>query len=212
MLKKYFSLNHWIVLAIILVFELCATLLLKSTLLTEKVLYNSLIDQMTLEDINAFSSTIRSNVWMMVVLGVTQRIGEIVLISVCISIGTLLFRYKIYFRQILKIVILSFLVFTISRLPLIITLISGNVEKFEDLTYMPNLSLADWFRPEILPDWGLYPLQLINVYQVVFVLLMAAGFNLVDQKGLPKWLGLILLTYGTGLAITVVLTAFATAV
>lgn len=212
MLKKYFSLNHWIVLGIIIVFELIVNLLLKSTLLTEKVLYNSLVEQMTLEDISAFSSTIRSNAWMMIVFGVAQRIGEIVLIAVCISIGTLLFRYNIQFRQILKVVILSFLVFTVSRLPLFITLISGNVEKFEDLTYMPNLSLADWFRPENLPEWGLYPLQLINVYQFVFVLLMAAGLNLVDQRGIPKWLGLILLTYGTGLAITVVLTAFATAI
>lgn len=212
MLKKYFSLNHWIVLGIIIVFELIVNLLLKSTLLTEKVLYNSLVEQMTLEDISAFSSTIRSNAWMMIVFGVVQRIGEIVLIAVCITIGTLLFRYNIQFRQILKVVILSFLVFTVSRLPLFITLISGNVEKFEDLTYMPNLSLADWFRPENLPEWGLYPLQLINVYQFVFVLLMAAGLNLVDQRGIPKWLGLILLTYGTGLAITVVLTAYATAI
>lgn len=212
MLKKYFSLNHWIVLGIIIAFELIVNLLLKATLLTEKVLYNSLVEQMTLEDISAFSSTIRSNAWMMIVFGVAQRIGEIVLIAVCITIGTLLFRYNIQFRQILKVVILSFLVFTVSRLPLFITLISGNVEKFEDLTYMPNLSLADWFRPENLPEWGLYPLQLINVYQFVFILLMAAGFNLADQRGIPKWLGLILLTYGTGLAITVVLTAFATAI
>ncbi|HNR07535.1 MAG TPA: hypothetical protein PKM27_09490 [Saprospiraceae bacterium] len=212
MLKKYFSFNHWIVLGIIILVELIVNLLLKATLLTEKVLYNSLVEKMTLEDISSFSSTVRSSAWMLVVFGVAQRIGEILLISVCISIGTLLFRYDIQFRQILKVVILSFLVFTVSRLPLLITLLSGKVEKFEDLSFMPNLSLADWFRPENLPEWGLYPLQLINVYQFLFILLMAAGFNRIDPRGIPKWLGLILLTYGTGLAITVVLTAFATAI
>ena len=89
MLKKYFSLNPWIILGIIVVFELVLSLLLKSTLLTEKVLYNSLVEQMTLEDISTFSSSIQSSAWLFVAFGVVQRILEMVLIAVCITTGAL---------------------------------------------------------------------------------------------------------------------------
>ena len=210
MLKKYFSLNPWIILGIIVVFELVLSLLLKSTLLTEKVLYNSLVEQMTLEDISTFSSSIQSTAWLFVAYGVIQRILEMVLISVCITTGALLFRYNITFRQIISVVILAFLVFTVSRIPIFISLLSGNVEKFEDLTYIPMLSLAEWIGPDAVPEWALYPLQLFNLYQLIFILLMAAGFNLKEPRGYFRWLALTLITYGIGLAIIVVITGFIT--
>ena len=208
MLKKYFSLNPWIIFGVIVLFELALSLLLKSTLLSEKVLYNSLVEQMTLEDISTFSSSIQSTAWLFVVYGVVQRVLEMVLIAVCITTGVLLFRYQISFRQVLGVVVLSFIVFTLSRVPIFFNLFSGNVERFDDLTYIPMLSLAEWIGPDAIPQWALYPLQLLNIYQLLFVLLLVAGFNLKDNRGYFKWLALTLVTYGIGLTIISVITGF----
>lgn len=208
MLKKYFKLNTWLILGLILVAELIYNMVIKTYLFSDKVVYNSLAEQLTLEQINTALVGIRSNTVLIFFLALLQPLAEIGLITVCIAVGTLLFKYNVTFKQVFDVVVKSFFIFTLSRLPIFVNLVFFDVEKFGDLNYIPQFSLAEWFGETSVPPWSLYPLQLLNIFQLGFILLLTAGFNLLDQRGFGKWFLLTLCTYGVGLAIMVILTGF----
>lgn len=208
MLKKYFQINTWVILGVILVSELIYNIAIKSYLFTDKVVFNSLAEQLTMEQINTAMVGVRSNSILIYIIALIQPLAEIGLIAVCITVGTLLFRYTITFKQIFSVVVKSFLIFTLAHLPILYSLVFRGVEKLEDIAYIPQFSLAEWFGETSFSPWALYPMQLMNVFQLCFILLLAAGLNLVDSRGFGKWLLLTLCTYGVELAILVMLTGF----
>jgi len=208
MLKKYFNINTWLVLVVILVVELIYNFVIENYLFTDKVVFNSLADQLTMEQINSAMVGVRSNSILIYIISVIQPIVEMGLIAVCINIGTLLLRYQINFKQIFGVVVKSFLIFSLAHLPILFSLVFKGVEKLEDIKYIPQFSLAEWVGESSISPWALYPMQLINLFQLAFILLLAGGLNLVDYRGFGKWFLLTLGTYGVELAIMVMLTGF----
>jgi len=208
MLKKYFQINTWVILVLILVTELIYNMVIERYLFTDKVVFNSLAEQLTMEQINTAMVGVRSNSILIYVVALVQPLVEIALIAICINIGTLLVRYSIKFKQIFGIVVKSFLVFTLAHLPIMFSLFFRDVEKLEDINYIPQFSLAEWIGEASITPWALYPLQLINLFQLGFILLLTAGLNYADPRGYGKWFLLTLCTYGVELAIMVLLTGF----
>lgn len=208
MLKKYFQLNTWIVLSIIILIELIFNAVLKEYVLNTKVMYNSLAEQMTLEDIETAAATVRSNSFLLMLAAGVQNVVEIFLITVSINIGILLMRYEISFKQIFNVVTKAFIVFSISRLLLMVGYAYFGVESIEDLNYIPKLSIFELFKAQTLPEWAVFPLQTINIFQILFIILIPVGLNIIQKRGWFKWLLLVLSTYGVALAAYVMLITF----
>lgn len=208
MLRKYFQINTWVILTIIILLDLIFNLIIKSYLFTDKVVYNSMAEQVTLEEINTVMTSLRSNGILFLLLATVNKVVEMLLIAVCITIGTLLLKYQVTFKQIWSVVVKSYIVFALSTLPLLIAILFFGIERFADLNFIPLFSLAELIGESSIPSWALYPLQLINIFQLGFVLMVVTGLNLVDQRGFVKWSLLVASTYGLGLLIIATLTSF----
>jgi hypothetical protein len=210
-IKKYFSLPNWWFLILILLVEMSFNLVLKSNLFNQHVLFNSLAEQMTIEEINQFSTSFQSNSILILLISLVQPLLEILMIAVTINIGTLLLKYPLDFKAILSIVTKSFLVFSLARIVFMMTLSYRGVRSMDEINFIPQWSLADLIGPSSIPSWALYPMQLANVFQILFVGLLAAGLNLLLPRSWARWLLTVIATYGVGLSILVLLIAFLTA-
>ncbi len=166
---------------------------------------------MTIEEINQISTSFQSNSVLILFISLFQPLIEILLIAVAINIGTLLLHYPLDFKAILRVVTKSFLVFSLARIVFIITLSYMSIRHMDELDFIPQWSLADLIGTKSIPAWALYPLQLANVFQVLFIFLLAAGLNVLLPRGWFRWLLTVIVTYGIGLLIVVLLIGFLTA-
>jgi hypothetical protein len=79
-----------------------------------------------------------------------------------------------------------------------------------DLQTFYPLSLLNLIDTESIPQWSLYPIQLLNVFEVVYWCILAYGIALVAKERWPKMLGLVASSYGVGLFVWVVFITFIT--
>ncbi|MFN7116646.1 MAG: hypothetical protein ACK4TA_07575 [Saprospiraceae bacterium] len=205
MLKRYFQMNTWIVLGLIILIELIFNLMVQKYALNEATLYNSLANELTIEEIDNVSKLTHSYAWTTYLWAPLSIITQIFLIAICLTIGALLLRYEIRFKAIFGIVTKAFAIFALARLMLMGAYMYFGVNQLADLDYISKLSLYTLLNDRPLPDWAVMPLQTINLFQIAFILLLALGLNLLLKRGVTRWIPFVLGTYGTGLAISLVL-------
>lgn len=208
MLKKYFQTDTRVVIALIVLVEIAFNLIVQKYALRQDILYNTLASDLTVEEIDKLSQTAHSYSWTNFVWAPLSILVQIFLVAVCINIGTLLLRYQIRFKEIFGIVARAFAVFAIARLLLIGAYFYFGVNDLSDLDYVSQLSLYAILDHQALPDWTVFPLQTVNLFQIAFILLLALGLNTLQHRGMKRWIPFVLGTYGTGLAIFVVLFIF----
>jgi hypothetical protein len=79
-----------------------------------------------------------------------------------------------------------------------------------DIQYFYPLSVLNFFDRNALEIWWIYPLQLVNVFEVLYFLMLAYGLFMVTRASYARMLGLVVCTYGTGLFIWTVSVMFLT--
>lgn len=133
------------------------------------------------------------------------------LIAMCLSVGVLLGNLKISFNKLFQIALIAEAVFL---LPAFIKIIWFMLIKtdygLEDLQYFYPLSLLSIFDVEKLAQWWIYPLQLLNFFELVYWFVLSYGLHMVLKKSVKDMLGVVLSTYGVGLLLWVVLVTFLT--
>lgn len=210
MLRKYFQLDTRIVLAVLILIELAFNLVLQYYAVNDEVLYNSLAQELTIEEVESTIRMTHSSAWGVFLWAPLSILAQLFFITVCINIGTLLLRYDIRFKEIFGVVTKAFIIFAIARLLLIAMYTSFGVNQLSDLDFLSRFSLYSVLNKEALPDWAIFPLQKINLFQMLFILLLAIGLNTLQHRGTRRWIPFVLATYGTGLIISIVLIIFLT--
>ena len=79
-----------------------------------------------------------------------------------------------------------------------------------DLQLFYPLSLLNLFEPGTLEQYLLYPLQVLNLFEVAYWFALAYGVARVINASLERGFGLVMASYGSGLALWVVLVMFLT--
>ncbi|MDO5664047.1 MAG: hypothetical protein Q4G63_02165 [Bacteroidia bacterium] len=188
-----------------------STVFSKELLGTEQLVYNTLAEQLTTQQIQ---EVIRmNNVWgwvYYIVLPIILYL-KILLIAIVLSIGTFFFIQKIKFSQLLNIVLKAEFIFL---LPMVFNTAWFYFFKkeytLEELqNYMP-LSLESLFGYENFERWYIYPLQTANLFEVaywiVLTLLLAKALQVNKQKSFT----IVASSYGVGLIIWVAAIMFLT--
>lgn len=168
-------------------------------------------ERMTMDEINTLLISFKSNAFLLILFSLLQPLIGILLTAICINIGTLLLKIQLSFKDILQVVARAFFVFSLTRIIYIFSFFFLNVHRVEDLNAVSFWSLSDWIDLTTLPSWVNYPLQYVNAFQLAFILLMAYGLNVLNSRGLNRWVGLVLSTYGIGLIIMILMISFLTA-
>lgn len=169
--------------------------------LNEIFFYNYLGGSLSADGIKEYLGMRAHYMWFSYALLPVFVVIKIFLTAACIYSGALYFRLSLSWNQTVRITLVAEL-----------ALIAGNVLKFFWLLYAPPandkmyfyffpFSLTQFFRPGDLATYWWYPLQTINLFELAYWLLLAAGLKTFLGGSFKKMLGLVLATYGLALLI-----------
>lgn len=180
------------------------SLITNDLILTDAVYYRSLGEQLTTERIRDVLALQERYVWIgyaLTPLVLTIKMGYTAL---CLAIGAILAGYeRLTFIRTFKAALAAEGIFVIA---LVVRVVWGlwvlDVQTVEDFSTFAPLSVLTFFNADSLPQWAVYPLQLLNVFELLYCLglgamlswLHAGHFEHVDDLSL-----LALGAYGAGL-------------
>ncbi len=114
----------------------------------------------------------------------------------CLSIGVVLGNYKISFKKLFHIVMVSEAIFLLPAMIKIVWFMFIRTDYgLADLQFFYPLSLLSIFEGGTVAQWWLYPLQLFNIFEVVYWFALAYGLHVVLKKSVNDMLGFVLSTY-----------------
>ncbi|GEM_PF-829684 len=208
--KSFQDQNAWLVFLVLVLGYEVAYFIQDHYIITKEVYYNTLGEQLTTERIDEYlSKQAKWKIWSYVIIPVSTLL-QTVLITICINCGTIVLNYEAGFKSIFKVVLKSSLVFLIFRILLTVIYLSGDVKLFDDLTTLNKFALSGFIEKDALPVWLMYPLSVINIFEIAFWLLLAWGMSEQIKKPFTKALSFVGATYGVGLCMWMLFVVFLT--
>ncbi|UYN87097.1 MAG: hypothetical protein KIT51_02130 [Cyclobacteriaceae bacterium] len=80
----------------------------------------------------------------------------------------------------------------------------------KDLQIFSPLSALNLINRDSVEPWLLYPFQILNVFELVYWLVLAYGLYELTGERYSKMLGIVAASYGTGLLLWIVFIVFLT--
>lgn len=180
-------------------------------LVSDDLLYDFLAKQLSYERINELIAEDKSWKWVTYVFNIILISLKLFLISICLSIGTLVLGIENSFKKLFELIVNAEFIFLI--LPVLkllwFSLYQTNYT-LEDLQFFSPVSVFSLFNPKDIDPWLTYPLQLLNLFELLYFFALAYQLKEVLGKSLAGSLRFVASTYGVGLLIWVVLVMFLT--
>lgn len=208
MKENIFQFKFWKLWAIIVLFYLILSFLLNTYILTESFYYNSLygqLDSQRIVQVTSFQKKIERIGYLFIPLTLLIKVSSIAGI---IFTGTILINQNISFKNCLKITLLAELVTVMAMLVRTGWLIIATPENTEALQYFSPLSITQLINLENVPKFLFYPLQMINVFEIAYWLLLAYGIMVFTNSKFERSLKIVASSYGIALLVWVVFVVF----
>lgn len=206
-----FGANKTVLYLFLVIFSGLITYFSQEFIITNDVLIEHFSEQMSFSRIEKMLDVRQDNAWIgYVFLPITYLI-KFSLISLWILCGTILFRYKASFKQIFQVVIVAEFVWVIRRL--LAAVWFGFIQtdySLEEVQQFQPFSLLSFFDRETLDTWVIFPLKAINLFELVYLLVLTIGLAKVIQRPYPKALSFSVPVYGSALLTWIIFITFLT--
>lgn len=180
LLCKYFDLKSYQLFILIIVGNLLLIWLSKTLLINETVFYNAYSEQLTYDRAIKLFADFQSLSWLNYILSPLILFIKFTLVSFILYIGIIFnnLQYRVSLGSVFKVVIASDIIFLLSGLIkfLWFYFIADNYS-LSDMGFFTPLSLINFFRAEEIDKIWIYPLQTLNLFHLVYLLLMSFGLT-----------------------------------
>lgn len=178
------------------------TLVIQKKLVGAEVYFNTYGDQINSVLLKEAISFHEKWQWISYTLIPIILIIKLSVIALCLNIGCFMTNLSIGFKKLFKICLIGETIFLLPGIIKIIWFCQYQTEyTLSDLIYFAPFSLLNLFDASQLEKWFIYPLQVLNLFEVLYWLVIAYGMKIVSEKPLPKTLKIVLGSYGTGLLV-----------
>ncbi len=177
-------------------------------IVTKDVYYNTLGEQLTIERIDEMLEKQSKWKWVSYLLIPVVIAFQAFWVTLCLNCGTIMMNYKIRFRPLFTLVLRSSIVFLLMKLALTFILLFTKIQIFDNLITANKFALAGFVDKSDVPRWLMYPLSILNIFEVAFWLLLTFGMSRLLQRPFKASLGFIATTYGFGLLMWMVFIIF----
>ncbi|MFP4022880.1 MAG: hypothetical protein ACLFVR_00010 [Thiohalospira sp.] len=200
-IKQYFGL-------IILIYILIS-ILLNWFIIQDELYYKSLGEEFSTDVLNKIISLRNKWDWVGFIISPFFLFVKILLVATCLEIGNFIFDWKLQLKQLLRIVILAETIFLIVAIVRIIWFLvyPENLTLEYIQVYYP-LSLINLVEIENIPQYLIYPMQLVNLFELVYWITLAYLIKIYTNKSFDKSFDFVAKTYGVGLFTWVILFVF----
>jgi hypothetical protein len=212
-MTRYFRLNKFYLFFAIVIANMLIMWLSKSILINEVVFYNTYSEQLSYDRSMELFEGLKKYVWIGYAIMPIILLIKFCLTSIIIYIGVFFceLHEKISFKKVFGVVIASEIVFFFASLVkfLWFCFFAGNYD-LNDMSFFYPLSLSNLFRQSEVDKIWIFPLQVINLFQIIYILLLSCGLNIQIGNQQAKTEKAILVSYLPGLVIWVALIMFLT--
>lgn len=207
--NSLYSTNPWLVFGGFSFIYLFFNWYLQTQVLTDQVYAYTLNGQVNPDKLAAFLEGQHRMVFLSYIMVPITLLVKMTLVTICLLAGLLLTSQKLPVRKIFRIVLFAESAFAAGTLfRLLLLAFSHNVESLGQYMSFAPLSLYSLFNVSSVPNWMTYPLQTLDVFQVGYMLLLAAGLRYYMGQSFKKTFGLVLGSYGLGLFVCMIGFAF----
>ncbi len=180
-------------------------------LVTDDIYYNALGDQLTFERINEIIDANKKWSWVVYPAIPLIYLFKFFLVVICLSAGAFLFHLEPSLKHLFKIALLAEFIFLLPPLIRLFWFSFINVNfALSDLQFFSPLSAINLFDRTALEPWLVYPLSLVNLFEVAYVVTLSYLLAKILESSFMQSLKLVVLSYGTGLLIWVLFITFLT--
>lgn len=200
---------QFLVISILLILE---TELLKIIIKYDQLIYNSLSEKLTSEQIHGFFEIQDKWKWISYVFVPIYILLKTSTIATILYVGGFFFSHvKITFKQLWSAVITAEFVFLlIPLLKIVWFYFFETTYKLEDVQYFMPLSALNIIGYQGLEAWYIYPLQTLNLFEVAYWLVLAFYLGKATQTNIDNGLKIVAFSYGAALLLWVVIIMFVT--
>lgn len=180
-------------------------------ILTDSVYVRGLAEKMTAERIEELVEMRSQYWWGVLIAPPVVMFIRTVYTALCITIGVIVLGQDLSYNRILKIALFAESIFLLEiALQVFCGIFVLNVRVPDDYANFAPLSALQFFDPSALKLWMKHPLRTLNLFEVVYMLVLAYFLTPLLKKGTTFWqtLRLVGASYGLGLLLWVVALAF----
>ena len=213
MLNRYLSVQRWKLFMGIVLVNLLIILLSQAALINEIVFFNTYSEQLTYERSMELFSMMKSYSWASYLLCPLVLIMKFTVVSLVIYIGVFFcdLQKEITMQKVFTVVIGCEVVFVLASAAKLLWFIffAGNYT-LNDMSFFYPLSLINLFRQSEVAVYWIYPLQTANLFQIGYIIMLAAGLARISSVKRNATDKIILITYLPAIAIWIVFILFLT--
>ncbi|WP_052353888.1 hypothetical protein [Flectobacillus major] len=200
--------NRYIYIGLI-IYSWMLTFAINFFLLSNTLYYNSLSEQLTIEKIENIIEQSHKWAWISYLCLAFIYLIKFTLVTLILQTGFFFFDRKVGFSILFKAVMLAEIPFlVVPVIKLFWFLFIQTHYTLNDLQYFFPLSALQLFDVKSLSTWQIYPLQLFNVFELIYWVLLAYWLKKLLNISLNKSMEVVASSYGTGLLLWVVFITF----
>ena len=187
------------------------TYLAQSFLFTENVIYNSYGEQLSYDRIEEIVDGQNRYAWVGYAILPFLSAVKFFLVACCLLAGAVFFDIKLKFGQAFKVAILADAIFVLPFLIKIFWFLLIQTDyTLQDLQMFSPLSILNLLDAKNIDALWLYPLQLLNVFELLYVLSLGFWVYKFGAEIYEKVLNMVLSCYLPALFVWIVLVMFVT--
>ncbi|WP_428655089.1 hypothetical protein [Runella sp.] len=180
-------------------------------LISDTLYFNTFAEQLTYEQIEAVITQTKEWQWVGYALIPLIVLIKLTLITACLSLGVYFFTNHFSFKAAFRVALEAEFVFLI---PVFLKIVWFAVFQtdytLQDLQSFYPLSALNFFDSTQVQPWLIYPLQLFNVFEIIYWVLLAKGISQLIEHDMGKSMEVVMASYGTGLLLWVAVVMFIT--
>ncbi len=205
-----FSVNKWLLVTVLCALSATLTYLSSSLLVNETLLAAFYGNQVSAERVHDLLLTQEKYAWLLIPLTVLTYLVRIFCVACCISLGLFFSNIKHDIRKLLGIVTVSEIILILPPLIKLCWFAFFHQDyTLREVQFFFPLSILNFFDPAGLDNLLVYPLQLLNAFEAVYVLLIALGVYACGYvANIQRSLKINAISYGVGLLAWVLVIAF----
>lgn len=188
-----------------------STVFSKELLGTDRLIYSSLADQFTTDQLQEIIRIRNLWGWIFYLILPLFLYMKVLFITILLFSGIFFFEQKMRFRELFNIVLKAEFVFLLSIvLKTLVFYFSKNTYSLADLQNYVPLSLESLFGHENFEPWYIYPMQVVNFFELIYWIILTVLLAKSLQVTKSRAFGIVASGYGSGLFLWVACVMFLT--
>lgn len=207
--SKAVQINGWIIFYCLVISYALYQFGMNNLLFTRELVFRSyqeLLPQETITALMQFRDRFEWLGYLLLVASIPLKAGYA---AVCVNTGTLLAGYDLRFKHIFKVALLGEFVFLLAAGIQFLWLTEiVRPDTLQEAQGFYPLSMLSLLSREAVPEWLHSPLIKLNLFEAGYVAIVTAGLKEYVNKSFKKLLPVVLLSYGMGALLIIVLVMF----